>query len=353
MDGFIRQHGITVTKKVAMTEEYLKYDVLFFKKLVPAREIQDKHPKRYRLLLSRDYPNSGSKSFLLTTWDWWFNNIASVPYKPNNAQHFYEILKDYEPCKLFMDIDGKSEFDVYRFLNVHVPEMCKRLSDVLKKEVTKPAIIQACTKNKKSFHLIFNDVVCDGTLSCGELVKECLSDLPAVDLAVYSSRRSFRLCNSSKGDRNTAFVLLDKDTKIEDTYATLRNPYEKEVDYDKKPMAKNLVKVFHRSKRMKYDKVGESREADIKFYVSKIRERYPTMELVGDPHLKDGRIFLKAKNIVCSNIGRCHQSNNMFITVVEKSDETLNVGNNLPSVSIRCSDKACELSSIIDRFYIY
>lgn len=136
------------------------------------------------------------------------------------------------------------------FLTKTVDDLREKLETILKYKPNPPVILESSTKDKTSFHLIFKDVICNGSTSAGDLlVQSGLIKLYGtshnkdgwLDDGIYSSKRPFRLLNSCKRGKTAPFVLLSpKDTTIADTYATIWKPKEAILNYKNRPTLSTL-----------------------------------------------------------------------------------------------------------------
>ena len=331
-------------------EEVLKYDILIFGRQDPAIEFQTKHPE-YRLLMAQDYYKSASKRYLIAKWDFWFKEFADISFQ--HGAWFYEILKKEEPCKLYLDIDGDDQLDVKNMMDNTIPSMCKELTSTLGYEVKIPTLLQACSEKKRSFHLIFNDVICDGTFSAGELVKRHLAKFPYVDDSVYGKRRCFRLCNSSKSGKKRPFTKCNENDATEDTYATIKDLTDITINFDEKPVEEKYVASVRKLRTELGINVPEEEIPLVKDYVEYLKiHHYKDMAIVGEIRKVDDKYIMKAKNIECPNIGRFHKNNNVFITIIEKKADTLCMGTNVSEIYVRCADPDCRLASVINHIKV-
>lgn len=341
-------------------ENPTSWPVLTFSKQDKAVHFQDQNKGVYKLLLGQDLSkNNGSKRYLLVKEDFWFKNIANREHGGDVDMAFYEILRCEVPCKLYIDTDGAPDMDVAEFRKF-ISDLGKWLSKRLKKRIAYPVVLEASNKKKRSFHIIFNDVVCAGTYSCRALLEERFPKHKFIDPNAYHSRQLLRLVNSSKKGQQRPFKIARNPSKdIYQCYATIFDE-NVNVDYDKQP--ENTIDSFLEKREQVNGNggTGYSRNEKSKWETEQaqdckkeIKRKYPQVTFIGGNRYGDKLVYCKAKNIVCKNIGRAHRNNLSFITIRLKDPNKFHVGCNLPGVIIRCADEDCKMDAIIERFNVF
>ena len=121
-----------------------------------------------------------------------------------NKKHLYEVVTDDKPLKIFFDVDfdrGEPEFIVKTGIQFIIEEIEKTYEH---EEDKKPRIIvlESHRPGKWSYHLILPDMgyTMDYVRNFFNIIKARTATIYqyALDQSVYSSRRNFRILNSSK-----------------------------------------------------------------------------------------------------------------------------------------------------------
>lgn len=356
--------------------DFSKYPLIKFYRLPPAIIFLHQH-KEYDLLLSQDTDSEklGSKCFIVTKHSFWLKTYGELAYECLD-QAFYEILLEENPCRFYMDIDGDPKvFNREKFLIEGIENIQTNLSNVLTYKPKRPVILESSTATKTSFHLLFTDIICNGSMSAGELLDKAnlmeISD--TIDKSVYSTSRSFRLLNSSKRTKNAPFTLLEpKGCPTADTYATIWQPRDAKINFESRPPFSDVTIArlegkldttsFKKAprgpiKKRQKKKKGIDSGSDIGYIKEEISRRFPNATFFDErtfQHLtfnNEYHVKLKASGIVCPVKGTTHRNNNIFITIKVFSEKTLHTRSNIPTCKIWCSDPDCNYA-IVDYFHI-
>eukprot|EP00111_Clytia_hemisphaerica_P011405 TCONS_00033405-protein len=206
----------------------------------------------------------GKRSFLVTTRKQFWNRYNTMdPTK----KHFYEVIMENNPCRLYFDIEYKYEFnpglDGCAVTDLFIRYVCHCLNKEFNIHCTPKNVIDmsSSTNTKFSRHLIFihPKLLFQNNIQCGDFVKEiCFSlrsffltgshnkflpinddgdskeniinaptkDLQDImimnekneqmficDLCVYTKNRNFRLYLSSKVSKHVPLVLSDESNR--------------------------------------------------------------------------------------------------------------------------------------------
>ena len=178
------------------------------------------------LVFAWELGRGGERKFLVCTKEvlWHF-------YKHLDQKHFYEVIPEHKPCKLYFDLEflTKSNPDKNGY------EMTEALIVLINKELvdkfnclshTEDVIILDSSHEKKfSVHLIFCKAVFHSNEHCGYFVRKFLSSISSserkcfevqkddetstsfIDCSVYSRNRNFRLFLSRKFGKTTSLTV--------------------------------------------------------------------------------------------------------------------------------------------------
>ena len=130
-----------------------------------------------------------------------------------NDKHYYEVIRDTAPCRLFLDVESTTDAPGECFDKI-IKTIIKVAKSSLKKEkfgkIQNIILLDSSDASKASCHIIFdirNNAKIDGKhksiyfkniSECGIFVKEIFKEFLQVDKLVYTKNRSFRIIDSSK-----------------------------------------------------------------------------------------------------------------------------------------------------------
>ena len=228
-------------------------------------------------------PNDARKEFSAMSWD-----DLSIFTEENN--NLYEIIKEERPRYSYFDIDA-----TYQKIKHSIKEgedFGKMIVDKLKSmiedfkadndidEVCDLVVLEACTKNKFSYHFIDRSISFKDKDDCKIYHEKFLDHLyetnqtllsSVIDKGVYDKDRNFRLVNQSKMKDGAVPLTLSSNHTQEDTFITkvrLDDPtrYEIPKRWLKKkkkeiiaPIVKNLEDNDYEELLMIVDKLKDER----------------------------------------------------------------------------------------------
>lgn len=204
-----------------MTQFFAKKDLCFEK--VPDADVY----------VSQDIsPEDASKQFAAMSWA----ELSSYTQENNNL---YEIIKEDRPRYSYFDIDAtyqkvkhtlKDIDDFGEMIQQNLQLMIEDFkADNGIDEVCDIVVLEACTKNKFSYHFIDRSISFANKDDCKVYHEKLLDHLYAkneslltsiIDKVVYDKDRNFRLVNQSKMKKGAVPLSLKSSHTFEETYIT-------------------------------------------------------------------------------------------------------------------------------------
>ena len=159
------------------------------------------------MIIAEDVSKHGQKVFYCDTLE-----HLKQHYTHMKEKHWYECLVEQRPTRIFLDIEA--EF-VQPEINMHAIKSF--LSDCVREMFHVEAdirVLNSCSDEKQSWHVIVANVYLENVYHVGAFIRRCLLfmqcsfqvgetlltsiDLDAIDTAVYTKNRMFRVPHSSK-----------------------------------------------------------------------------------------------------------------------------------------------------------
>lgn len=172
--------------------QYTIIDYEMFKQLQPA--ILAAKPDD--IVIAQDICVSGKKVFYTGSVD-----EMHRMYDACEKKHHYEVILENRPTRLFLDVDSTTQIcieDIVSFLQV-------ALQFQFGFEDLQPVdILDSCSDTKWSWHIVFPNIVMKNAYHVGAFVRRVVlaaqehAWVQAIDTAVYTKNRMFRLKGSSK-----------------------------------------------------------------------------------------------------------------------------------------------------------
>lgn len=146
------------------------------------------------IIIAQDISPSGQKTFLR-------NSLEPLKqlYETCADKHWYECLLENRPSKIFLDIESKEVVDLQYILT--------KLAEAIQiKFQVQPDIkvLDSCSDQKQSWHVICNNIYLKNVYHVGAFIRRFVLSLQghpcrqAIDTAVYTRNRMFRIKGSSK-----------------------------------------------------------------------------------------------------------------------------------------------------------
>lgn len=155
------------------------------------------NPSEY--VVAEDISNDGKKQFYAGT----LSELRRV-YQAKAQHHWYECLQENRSSRLFLDVDAKEPMEIGGV----VVKLRTALQAILQhKGLTIEPVIEILDSSgphKYSWHILVTNVIFTNVYHVGAFVRRLLlwyadcPDMQAIDSAVYTRNRMFRLPGSSK-----------------------------------------------------------------------------------------------------------------------------------------------------------
>jgi len=146
------------------------------------------------VVFARDVSATGKKVFFAGTLP-----QAVALYRQTQDKHWYECLLEDRPSRLFLDVESENELDIAAIVDVFKTTLCHKYQ--VQPEFT---VLTSCSAQKASYHVVA-DIFFKNVYHVGAFVRRTLlfaqdkvPDMQAVDTAVYTKNRMFRVLGSRK-----------------------------------------------------------------------------------------------------------------------------------------------------------
>lgn len=303
-------------------------------------------------LFSRDYTNSVCKCFYVGSFKRFYQSYLKVA---GGKRHFYEILQDGLPLKLYLDIDLKVDSNTLN-MNASLDKIKEGINRLLKNlyVISNPSYIEldASTDLKLSRHLIYPNVIFENRIEMKIFIDRLIDIIGpnhGIDPAVYDIDRNMRILGSKKGNKpdSPAFYPLHGSHEI-----TKDLLYKSLISCVSPNLLKGKLKSHCISRSPTTDTSVErrKRKRDIRTpFDGKIHllvDRFVLIliqESIFDSHpisksnvtgydiWEDFMLNISIKGLFCPKADRCHKSNSTWISI-----NLLNF-----TGSFKCSDPDC------------
>jgi DNA-directed primase/polymerase protein len=166
------------------------YAPMSFKTLLAAlTDLSSSH-----IVMAEDMSVSGQKCFLRGTVD-----TLDHKYNTLSAKHWYECLVETRPTRIFLDVESTTHVDVNDIVDV-----CKQAIRIKFQIDPVMEILDSCSREKYSWHVLCTNVYLKNVFHVGAFVRRLVLSMVghptrhAIDTAVYTRNRMFRVLDSSK-----------------------------------------------------------------------------------------------------------------------------------------------------------
>lgn len=174
------------------------------------------------IIVAEDISDDGKKVF-------YTGDIESLDQRYTNTEqkHWYEVILENKPTRVFLDVESKTPVSIDSIV-----EFFKKTIHLMFGIHGEAAVIDSCSSDKYSWHVIFPDVVLRNSYHVGAFVRRnvlAMQDDPialAIDTAVYTKHRMFRLKGSSKFGQERILK------HTQPWYELLVQPYQPDQVYD-------------------------------------------------------------------------------------------------------------------------
>lgn len=174
-------------------------------------------PQNRLELWSFEVDGKGCRRYVTASYEA-FWRFYSQQIRRDAQVHYYEVIRESAPCKLYFDLEYNQGVNGNVQGDVLVDELIAACGEKSGISLTRRDAVELDSTSPKKFsrHLIFEDIAFHDNIQAGEFVrcvveelagrdralvmvrKEDGSETPFVDLGVYTKNRCFRLVGSSK-----------------------------------------------------------------------------------------------------------------------------------------------------------
>ena len=142
------------------------------------------------VIIAEDVSASGQKVFMVDT-------VENMCRKYDNITnpHWYECLLENRPTRIFLDVESSQPVDVPTILETLSTAILEKFQVIAEIE-----ILDSCDSTKYSWHIVCTNLYLKNVYHVGAFVRRLVlaTQEPAIDTAVYTKNRMFRVCGSSK-----------------------------------------------------------------------------------------------------------------------------------------------------------
>ena len=151
------------------------------------------------VVIAEDVTAAGQKRFMVGT----ISKFVAI-YDKLQARHWYECLVEGKASRIFLDIESETFVDIAEIVRFFT-EACRRQFNIAQPTFE---IVDSCSEHKFSWHVICTDIYLKNVYHVGAFVRKTVLAMQgqhgaeAVDTAVYTKNRMFRIKGSTKFGSN-------------------------------------------------------------------------------------------------------------------------------------------------------
>lgn len=231
-----------------------RYKILWFERQIDAFKVLERVQDPHQFGLFVYQRQDGRRKFGITSWEKFGEKYLPLH---EGHRHFYEVIREGQPSKLYLDVDVQLERNQQANCMDGLKSLIKLINNGLKSKfninINVEEIIQldSSSKTKFSRHLVYPSVIFQHNVECGYFVKgladavqEYLDDGKVneltscfereeleklfikrennssyfiADLSVYSRNRQFRIWRSTKLGQNRFLQIAEENEYSSDT----------------------------------------------------------------------------------------------------------------------------------------
>ena len=146
------------------------------------------------IIIAQDVSPSGQKCFLKGARE----NLESI-YTDMKDRHWYECLVEHRPSRIFLDVESLTHVEIENIVDI-----CRkaiRLKFSIEADIK---VLDSCSDKKYSWHVLCANLYLKNIYHVGAFVRRLVLSMVghparhAIDTAVYTKNRMFRVAGSSK-----------------------------------------------------------------------------------------------------------------------------------------------------------
>lgn len=348
--GTTTRHRFKTRSSLSHTLEAVRKDPSLRIQSFPTQQQAIDHVIKQNLSLklwSNEIDKTGKRRYVTGSYKGFWRFYSRCLRRPNSF-HFYEVIRERHPCKLYFDLEykrGENNCDGEKMVEALIAMVAKITGGTVRRHSEDVAELDSTTEDKFSRHLIFECIAFHDNIQAGVfahrvvdalceedenlvMINKGQSRVPFVDLGVYTKNRCFRIVGSSKYARTARLLQLGHHPKAR-------------VALSRQFFIRSLVCSVKKSVTLRgtpspWEQISEAGSSchkvtpGISTYKREYASRYPHIDgyiysiiepcggginsvtTVGE----DSLIYaIKGGYKYCDNIGRHHKSNNVMLVV--------------------------------------
>ncbi|EKX38025.1 hypothetical protein GUITHDRAFT_115788 [Guillardia theta CCMP2712] len=194
-----------------------------FSNLADATKFLSQRDDPKNMMFAREVNVNGARVFMVGSFDEFWELYLNYPH----TRHFYEVILENSPCKLYMDLEfkmsGNESFEescsrgnqLVEEIKSNIVEVGRKLYNREICEKRDFLELDSTTREKFSRHLISGNLCFQNNIQLGSFIQILSKQLQddaknLIDMGVYSRNRCFRLLYSTKFGRNNSFGFSDR-----------------------------------------------------------------------------------------------------------------------------------------------
>jgi len=267
------------------------------------------------VVMAEDVSETGQKIFRVATLQQMVATYASL-----KTRHWYECLLENRPSRIFLDIESYEEVNLQQILDALTTVI--QHTYAINPEIR---ILDSSSEKKNSWHLVCTNVYLKNVYHVGAFVRRLAlgTGNTAIDTAVYTKNRMFRICGSSKFGSER--VLKNDRPWYELLVQTVNVPTFECLELDGSEPVSCCISP---DQLFTFDGVGWQKKT-----TSRLESSSTQCSLL-DPVLNyldslcggnlyrhktsmtlEGTLVVPSKSKQCSIAGRCHKGNNIWFKI--------------------------------------
>lgn len=146
------------------------------------------------IVVAQDLSSAGQKCFLR-------GSISALDdiYSKQTDKHWYECLLENRPSRIFLDVESLTKVDIQTIV-----DLCRQAIQCKFGITATMEILDSCSASKFSWHVLCTNLYLKNIYHVGAFVRRLVLSMSghpyrhAIDTAVYTRNRMFRVADSSK-----------------------------------------------------------------------------------------------------------------------------------------------------------
>jgi len=148
------------------------------------------------IVIAEDVTAAGQKRFIVSP----VSKLVTL-YQTLKCRHWYECLVENKASRIFLDVESERRVDIEGIV-----DFFRQMAQLQFKVQPIFEIIDSCSEHKSSWHVICTNIYLTNVYHVGAFVRKTVMamtmgnhpDVEAIDTAVYTKNRMFRITGSTK-----------------------------------------------------------------------------------------------------------------------------------------------------------